>query len=579
MKKIKVKEKGYNKQGSLFTNYIVEGAGITIDTYEDKEVCCNFLNSWSMRIGDKAYTGETVDDLLNTLKAVSLDYGLTTYSENLKDVLVIYTNQLRELYCFLYNYVTDKFLVDTIVDVGVGKTHSIINKGYFQVLDHIEFRKCWDSKDCKTLDQITDWAILMWNDLFEKDKKCYLTENAVTRTTIHRECKKAKCTLGKDIFPYNPYLYNLYKGAAHGGVVTYDSVGDTKDEPIIMIEADLKSAYIFCYTLPMPISAGERIDPNTKTNDLTIGVYKITYKNTSRYLATIKDIYDRNFDLSGELVTQEFFLTSVDLETIKKVAKVKKIECTELYRFDSGLLPKAIIDVLIRFFIDKEKNDKNSGLYKVAKIILNGCYGNAILNMSDYDIKNGKFTDLVPQWGAFITSYCRKIIIDTGLGIYKHRYSDTDCIFCDKTQNNLDCIENWNKQARKHIRELCDLYGYNYEDIKNLGSFIIEEKNIVRMKIVGNKQYAYETAEKGPEDVIVKAAGCVKQDKYSWEDLKEDEMPIGDWEGKFEIIEVPCSNNGRYAETSYWRVHTNDPKKRRAILKVESIMYQLKSVL
>ena len=578
MKKIKVKEKGYNNKGSMFTNYVVEPTSIIIDTYEDEKMFCNFLTNWTMRIGKKTYTGETIDDLLNTLKVVSLDYCLTTYDSNNKDVLVIYTNRLRELYCFLYNYVTDKFLVDTLVDDGFGhKYHSIVNKGYFQVLDHIEFRRCWDNK-CDTLEKIYEWSDIMWTHLFEKDNKCYLTENSVTRNKIKNACKKAKCTLGEEIFPYNPYRYNVYKNAAHGGVITYDEIGDTEYN-VIMIEADLKSAYIFCYTLPMPISEGEKIDPNTKTNDLTIGKYNLTFRNTSTYISTIKDVNEENFDCSGELTTQTFYLTSVDLETIKKVAKVKKIDCTELYRFESGTLPKAIIDVLIEFFISKEKNDKDSGQYKVAKVMLNGCYGNCIRNLTNYEIKDYKYAQLVPQWGAFITSYCRKIIVDTGINIYKHRYSDTDCIFCDKTQNNLDKIAEWNEKARKHVKEICDLYGYPYEDIKDLGSFIVEEENIVRMKIVGNKQYAYETLQKGPKDVIVKAAGCVKQDKYSWEDLKGDTMPIGDWEGSFELICSPISNDKYSAETTYRRVHTSDDKKRKAILKVQAIAFKMRSIL
>ena len=580
MDKIKVKEKGYNKQGSIYTNYIVESAGITIKTFEDKEIYCNFLTSWSMCIGNKSYTGETIDDLLNTLKNVSLDYCLTTYNSNLKDVLVIYTDSLRELYAFLYNYVTDKFLIDTLIDDGFGhKFHSIVDKGYFQVLDHIEFRKCWDKK-CDTTEKITDWSKMMWEHLFSKDKKCYLTENASTRGKIKDACKKAKCTLGEEIFPHNPLLYNKYKSAAHGGVLYYNEAGEWGvDEPILMIEADLKSAFIFCYTLPMPITAGEKIDPKTKTNDLTLGRYTITFRNKSTYLFTIKDMDENNFDCSGDLVTQEFMLTSVDLESVKKVAKIKKIECTELYRFDSGILPKPIIDTLMAFFIDKEKYDKNSGLYKVAKIILNGGYGNCIRNLTHYEIKNYKYDQLVPQWGAFITSYCRKIIIDTGIEIYRHMYSDTDCIFCDMTQANLDVIEKWNEQARNHMKEICDLYGYPYEDVKDLGSFIIEEKNIVRFKIVGNKQYAYETAERGPEDIIVKAAGCEKQSEYSWDDIKGDKMPIGNREGQFDLILEPRTNGKYSAETTYTTNTCDDIEKLKAIWKVQSILFKMKSVL
>ena len=542
MKKLLVQDKGFKREkggGANYSNYIVEGFGLTL--YDRKNSWFEYhLTGWVLKSDSKSFAGRTVEDLMSVLKKLCKKYKLTQYTAMKKDVLVIYTNRLRELHAYLKEYITSSFNIDEDSKFNADFDD---DKAYFQVLNFIEFRKCWD-EDKITARQIQHWAYDMWTYLFYDDKKVYLTPNSVTRNKIKIGCKKTKCTFGVDIFPSTLPRYKYYKKAAHGGICYFDKKG-YKEGPIK--EYDLTSAYTYCYTLPLPITKGEFLDKTLwdKTDKLTIGTYRITFKNTAKQLSTIKDVNDKTFDVSGEEVTQEFKLTSVDLQTIKKFATIINIECDTLIVFEAGQLPKEYLDVLVGFFIKKQTT--TGGERAVWKTGLNGISGNSIKNIEtskEFDSYNHK--ELVPQWGAFIISYCRQIVCDTGLQLKGWYYSDTDCVFCKDTEANTKIIDKWNEQARNHNKELCEKYGYPYEVIKDLGTFKVEA-DITRMKVIGNKHYCYETTD---HKVVVKAAGCDKKtmDKSNIFDLEE--MPIGQKECAF----VYTKNKG------YARFTTKDKK-------------------
>ena len=545
MKRMLCQDKGYvakKGKGANYSNYIIEGVGLTIYDRHNEEFEYD-LTGWVLKTDDKAFAGRTVEDLMSALKELVDYYCLKRYSEMKKDVLVIYTNRERDLHAYLRKYVTNSF--------NIHGADFPEDKAYFQVLDFIEFRQCWN-KDMCTARQIQHWAYDMWTYLFTDDKKVHLTSNGVTRFKIKQACKKTKCTLGEDIFPKTITRYNFYKNSAHGGICYFDKAEDITKK---IIEADLTSAYTYCYTLPLPMSEGEYIDPNTQTDDLTIGEYILTFKNTARQLSTIKDIRKKEFDYSGEEVTQHFYLTSVDLETIKKFATIINIKCVSLVRFDAGQLPKEYLDVLVGFYLKKQTT--KGGERAVWKICLNGCSGNAIRNITQTEFNNYKHKELVPQWGAFIISYCRQIICDLGINLTEWLYSDTDCVFCKDTKANRNLIDKWNEQAHKHNLELCEKFGYPYEDLKDLGTFKIEEK-IVRMKIIGNKHYCYQTTD---GRVVVKAAGCDKKTMDKTNIFDKEEMPIGQKEVGY-----------GYTETGYYRYTTSNKEQYRMYLIAHEIL-------
>ena len=553
MKRLTVKERGFSLkkgEGAYFSNYVVEGIGLTFTDFVDNKEMCSFMVGWEVTTQSQTFTGNDIYDLLDLLKKFIKDYKLTQYSNTKKDILIIYTNELKKLYCYLYNYVSNAFIIDK----------SNENKGYFQVMNFIEFRQCFNKELSNSVD-IAKYGNDLFEYIFVPHKIAPFTESGVSRKIIKQNCSKAKCTLGKDIFPEDYDLYTLYKGSAHGGICF--SVANYHDFKYDMLAVDLKSAYSYCYTLPLPITAGEEVDTDKWNEyDNFIGEFTITFKNKARQLSVIHDIEDKKFDITGDKVTQTFRLNNIYLNIILRYIKVYKIECSELYTFEVDTIPKPYLDTIINFFIKKETT--KGGERASWKIGLNGISGNTIRNLTYDMFKDYSDKELPPQWGSFLMAYCFRTIVEMGEQVDGWIYSDTDSIYCLDTTKTRKAIEDYNQKAQAHNNWLCEEYGYDFEVLKNLGNFIIENK-IIRFRAIANKQYAYK-CESGA--VIVKAAGCVKQPYYSDEVFESREMPIGNKVIDMWLVEEPHTvvKDGKkyYAETSYFEVTTNNNKMYRA---------------
>lgn len=556
MKRLTVKERGFSLkkgEGAYFSNYVVEGIGLTFTDFFYNKEFCSFMVGWELSTQSQTFTGNDIYDLLDLLKKFIKDYKLTQYSNTKKDILVIYTNRLKALYCYLYNYVSNAFLIDNTNE----------NKGYFQVMDFIEFRQCFN-KDLSTSVDIANYGNDLFEHIFTRYKIAPFTESGISRKIIKQNCSKAKCTLGKDIFPTDYSTYLLYKESAHGGICFSAKNYQLVTDPMIAI--DLKSAYAYCYTLPLPVTAGEYVDESKwKDYDNFIGEFTITFQNKARQLSVIHDIEGNKFDITGEKVTQTFRLNSIYLEVILRYIKVYDIKCNELVTFEIDTIPKPYLDTIITFFIKKETTSGGERL--VWKICVNGISGNALRNLTYEQFKNYADKELPPQWGSFLMAYCFRIIVEMGESVDGWKYSDTDSVYGRNTPKSIQAIEEYNKKAQAHNKWLCEEYGYDFEVLKNLGNFMVE-CNIVKFRAIANKQYAYKRECDG--EVIVKAAGCVKQSHYGDEVFESSVMPMGNRVIDMDIVTEPHSVviDGRkyYSETSYFEVRTDNPELYRAYI-------------
>ena len=102
-----------------------------------------------------------------------------------------------------------------------------------------------------------------------------------------------------------------------------------------------------------------------------------------------------------------------------------------------------------------------------------------------------------------------------------------------------------------------------------MGSFIIEDE-IVRFRAIGNKQYAYKTKS---GKVVVKAAGCEKQDHYDDSVFELEVMPIGIKECDYKLVKTPTKSDKYYAETSYSTVVTDKPEVYHKWLELRELIY------
>jgi hypothetical protein len=333
-----------------------------------------------------------------------------------------------------------------------------------------------------------------------------MTSSQMSRKIVKSACKKDKVTLADDISPKTFPEYKIIKKSAHGGVNYCPCLGEDIKHNIIQV--DLKSAYIYDYILPHCVSAGVSYDAPTEDvrgeNQLSIGIYNITYSTTNSLVKCFKDVNDKSPIITGEKVTGKFVLNNVAYDLFTSLITIYDVECTSITVYDCDYLPKCYTDTLVNFFIKKETS--TGGEKAVNKIAINSIYGNSLRKFTTLQEFKSAERVFAPQWGSFIVAYCQKAIIELGTQLEGWLYSNTDSIFCYDTPENRKKIAEYNKQAQLTVKAFCDRNGYDYEVLKKLGSFEIENE-IVRFKAIAIGHYAYKTKD---GRVVVKASGCNK---------------------------------------------------------------------
>lgn len=560
MKKFHTVDKQYNNH----SNYVCEGFGLTFKDFEDKGEA-SYMTEWELASQSEVYVGKDIPDLLATLKTLIDKYELTIHSEYYKDILIIYTDRYAELGYYMLNYITGMFPT------------------YFQVFEVIEFRGCWN-EDLDDAQKISDWANMYIEKLFTEDGYFYQTPSQISRKRIYKMCKKNDELLGNDIFPRTPEYYFYIRDSLYGGLCYCPF---PKADPFTgrIIEIDIKSAYIYCFLKRHCVSAGRRVNKDEWEKYLgyetkgSIGKYRITYSSWSRKITCYKTIDGLIPNEDKEAIATDVFrFNNIDLKIFLDTVNVLKVECLSLYEFDMDYLPQSVIKTVVDMFLSKEHGE---GAEKaIAKVALNSIYGNTSRNIKSKNKKDKekakkeeeerfyKFNDvdkcLPPQWGVFITSYCKELVIGLGSQLDGWLYSDTDSIFCFDTPENEEKIRLFNEKTRRVVKDFCDTFGYPFENLKNLGAFMVEEE-IVKFKAWKQKQYAFtrkvpkidpKTGE--PIWIVVKASGCKKR-PYPYDDsvygLKK--VPTGEKVLKIRPVTEPHTitiDGVTYtSETSYWK--------------------------
>ena len=105
MLKKKIKERGWHK----YTNYVIEGFGLTVEAKYVVEESKGFLTSWKLVGQTRTYRGDSVSSLIDAFNLLIKEYDLKRESENTKDTILIFTDNSLKVYGFLQKYVTDSF--------------------------------------------------------------------------------------------------------------------------------------------------------------------------------------------------------------------------------------------------------------------------------------------------------------------------------------------------------------------------------------------------------------------------------------------------------------------------------------
>lgn len=463
-------------RGNHWHIYDERGFGLTIDaTYADYK---GIITSWELYIApdNVKLVGNSKEDFIKTLKNIIKENDLKHHSKATKDLIVIYTDNILKIRGFFREYITNEF-----------------NDLYIQLLDYIEFREISKWKDLITSKDIAEYAKYLVDYLFIPNEYWFLTPNQVPRRAIAKACND---NIVSQIYPTSFLQYSSFRKALFGGIcyVPYRNLVIT--DPVMCL--DLTSAYIYdlliekhCMSKFNMVNENNYeyyLDSNTQTS---IGSYTISYSCSSNKIHCFKSIDGVNYETGTNTV--ESILTSVDLKTLISIANVHDIKCNWLYACDLDVLPKYFRDEVVKQYIKKVDLKDDKIAYDLQKPVVNGIFGDCIRNYDEkgyYEAKRNP--SVAPQWGIWCTSYAKKNLLKLANKVEGWVYSDTDSIYCFDNDYNRKLLEEYNNEARAKVKVFCDTYGYDYEKLKDLGTFKIE-KQIKKFKAITQKVYMYET--------------------------------------------------------------------------------------
>lgn len=503
-----------DKKMRNITQYFDKGCSIWLNNFKYGDA--GYVCGWAICVGTKHYKGITIDELETTLQEIKKEYNLKTYSENKKDVMVIYCDNLLKIYGFLRRIIDSVFPKD-----------NLNNLKSITVYDNIEFRdiSVWNDEIHKPV-EIAEYAQFLIDKVFQNkhDKYFYYSPQQESRRLLKKYV--GKDTTAKELFPKSFCEYKYYKAAVYGGV-NFAKKGIYED----YLKFDICSAYIYHMLIKKHWMSEAMTLPNPEKFEsyLTkpfLGLFKITYDNLMEGIQCYKDIDDHDIPSEG---TIKILLTNKDLMNFQKIANVKEIKCFSIETYTQDYLPKCNQEFLIDMFLDKQTyKHGDQRLYKIIKMMLNSAgYGDTIPNLERgiaYKQHRDKATT-IPQWGIETLASCKDQIFTIGLAVDGWIYTATDSIICKNTPKNIAIIEEYNKIVQGEVKDFCDTFGYDFEKLKRLGTFELEDK-IELIRVNGHNQYCYKPYD--DDNITVKASGCnLEKVKKDMSFFKMDKFPVG----------------------------------------------------
>lgn len=498
MERLLVKDKGTHN----FSNYVTVGCGLELQIYNDYDQLKGIIKEWYLSTGSKMVSGTDFESLRRYILSLIKTYDLKQISKCKKDILVIYIDNLDKIRGFFEDYITEDF------------AH------YVQVFDFIEFRdmSTWN-KNLHTSIDIALYAQFLIDNVFIPEKYYYLTPNQRPRKKIKKLAKEYKDETAKLLYP-DPCDYRYFKYAMFGGLCYCPYPGLLIDEPLI--EIDMDSAYIFDFLVQKHVmSEFEIIDPQyweyylTSDTATSLGRYKITYTCYSNKCHCFKDMDGNRIEPTeyGMPETRQFILNNIDLAILMKLLNIQGIQCCALRAAKLDYLPEYMHKALIEEYTKKEELKQTLGSddpkTMLQKVCVNGIYGDTIRKYdTGLEIKRAKQdAAVIPQWGIWTTSYCKAYLLGLGLQLDGWYYGDTDSIYCKDTPKNRQIIEEYNNSIRQETKEFCDKFGYDYNKLDKLGTFVLKT-TIRKFKALTHKIYMYATKD---NKMVLKAAGSNKK--------------------------------------------------------------------
>lgn len=468
--------------------YYTKGVGLTIAC--KYEGIFGKITGWELAIAPSTiYTGATKEELMIKLHEIWPD--LNWHSDKTKDKVAIYTDNIHKIQGFFEDHTTGSF-----------------DDFYIEIDEFFEVRPCDRWMDENTALGIAIQAQKVIDAFFIPEKYFYITPQQRNRKFL---AKAVDDDTAAKSYPTSYDTYTTLRKGYFSGLLYKPFTGYIIEEPMLVL--DITSSYIFDLLCCNHVLSSRKRQRDlsmweyylTSATKASVGMYEISYCTPRSYVQCYTDVNGVQLEPGEHKVTM--VLTSVDMQNLLDLGYIKEVKPIWLYEYEMGSLPKYFLDALVDSYIAKA-TAKDKKEKAIRKPILNGWYGDTIRKYDDEESFNEtrKHPALSPLWGIFTTSYAKKYLLKLALKVDGWYYSDTDSIICKDTPENRELLEEFNAKIRRIVKRFCEEKGYDFDILKDLGTFKIEAE-ITRLKVWACKTYVYKHKS---GKVTLKAAGLVK---------------------------------------------------------------------
>lgn len=384
---------------------------------------------------------------------------------------------------------------------------------------------------------LAEWSSFIFSKYIYPDKKIPLTKTGLLRSEVRNELKnilgyqgtKDYKQLVLNAFPDCETYQYWFRWLFRGGYV-HANITNTGYVIKNAIGEDETSAYPawmnFGYYPGTPFVARYDLENFSQYLKEKCCIITVKFTNIQRRTSISYESKHKCLELTDALIDNgrvaaagemKVVLTELDWQIYSKFYRWESADIICLWTSEKIRLPKFILNVLNRHYLNKAKM-KKAGLsgtpeYAIEKSGVNAGYGLMVTRMEldsvkysnnaenwqieennlDFEAEKAKQI-LLPQWGIWVTAHARWALFQPGFKIIDELgadyiiYNDTDSYKCRKHPRVLEIFEEYNKWIAKKIQAA----GLTDPAFDDLGMFDLESPNITRIKTLGAKRYLTE---------------------------------------------------------------------------------------
>lgn len=500
MKTIAVKD----RKAFHYSYYTTEAYGISVKTYVDNDE----VKVEKIYINDMIF--ENVDDAYKYLKDLT-----STFT---KETLLIYAFDVDKIWYSFFDKLTNGFGNKCLYMLPYEEEgrYKVEFRGLGGFVDGYEAAKKELDFNANEAEVAQAYAQMLYDDIFIPEKKFYLTAYQRSKKLIDKQSDGSLVEDWPSWSDYQNLRYKIYRGGTC--FVHFPGLRKTGD----YIHLDRTSAYPAELLLSQYPTGKWRYADETKwwtySNVCWYGHFDIKFEINYKYFYLL-NVY--NLDpMSGEA---DIWLTDVDMNILQRYLEVKEIKCDYFKICDKGFLPKYYLDFVYAAYSKKvlaKRDHKDSFYVAQRKREVNALYGCLIISTETYEEYRKLSRATRPEWGIWCTAYERRALLQMVENVDYPLYGDTDSVYCRNSDKTLAALHEYNRSIDDQLVSLCERMGYDYEVLKELGTFKVEDY-VIDFIANKTKQYGYIDSEAGEH---IKCSGY-KEGSLNYQNLIDQNLP------------------------------------------------------